>query len=53
MLGLGMPSLTPDNGTAAIRIADVDGVRVAGLIVDAGPKKSPSLVEVGSLLSHR
>ena len=27
MLGLGMPSLTPDNGTAAIRIADVDGVR--------------------------
>jgi hypothetical protein len=53
ILGLGMPSLTPDNGTAAIRIADVDGVRVSGLIVDAGPKNSPSLVDVGSLLSHR
>ncbi len=53
ILGLGMPSLTPDNGTAAIRIADVDGVRVSGLIVDAGPKKSPSLIDVGSLLSHR
>ncbi len=53
IMGLGMPSLTPDNGTAAIRIADVDGVRVSGLIVDAGPKNSRALVDVGSGFSHR
>ncbi len=47
VLGLGMPSLTPDTGEAALRIEDVDGVRVAGVLVDAGPRESAELVEVG------
>jgi hypothetical protein len=48
LLGLGMPSLTPDRGTAAMRVMNVDGVKVAGLLFDAGPKSSPVLLEVGN-----
>jgi hypothetical protein len=33
-------------------VADVDGVRLAGFLVDAGAKQSPTLLEVGSLLSR-
>jgi hypothetical protein len=47
ILGLGVPSLVPTKGLPAISVADVDGVTIAGLIVDAGPVKSPRLVEVG------
>jgi hypothetical protein len=47
ILGLGLATLTPDNGTAAITVDDVDGVNVAGLLVDAGPVNSPVLVQVG------
>ena len=53
VLGLGMATLTPTNGTAALLIADVDGVRVAGILIDAGARKSRVLVEIGSVLSHR
>jgi hypothetical protein len=47
LLGLGVPSLIPTNGRSALAVADVDGVKIAGLIVDAGAAKSASLVEVG------
>ncbi|MCS7479317.1 discoidin domain-containing protein [Umezawaea endophytica] len=47
VLGLGLATLLPDNGTAAISVSDVDGVKLAGLLVDAGPVNSPVLVEVG------
>ncbi|MFI6762799.1 adenylyl cyclase [Micromonospora sp. NPDC050417] len=53
VLGLGMPSLAPDRGDAALRIADVDGVRIAGVLVDAGPRESDVLVEVGDRHSRR
>lgn len=53
VLGLGMPSLAPTGGDAALRIADVDGVRIAGVLVDAGPHESEVLVEVGRRHSHR
>src|SRR5262245_25905053 len=52
ILGLGMATLVPDHGTAALRIVDVDGVRVAGLLVDAGPRESRVLVEVGLGNAH-
>ncbi|GLY18932.1 hypothetical protein Kisp01_59460 [Kineosporia sp. NBRC 101677] len=48
VLGLGMATLVPTGGTAAVTVADVDGVRLAGLIVDAGTTNSSSLVTVGS-----
>jgi hypothetical protein len=53
VLGLGMPSLAPTGGDAALRIEDVDGVRIAGVLVDAGPVESAVLVEVGRKNSHR
>ncbi|CAJ2506450.1 Uu.00g005800.m01.CDS01 [Anthostomella pinea] len=47
ILGLGTPSLIPTTGQPALCVADVDGVSIAGLIIDAGGVKSPSLIEVG------
>ncbi|RYJ29872.1 endo-1,4-beta-xylanase A precursor [Streptomyces sp. L-9-10] len=47
VLGLGYATLIPDNGVTAMRVADVDGVRLAGFLIDAGPVNSPTLLEVG------
>jgi hypothetical protein len=47
VFGLGVPSLIPMSGQPAISVADVDGVKIAGLIIDAGERRSPSLLEVG------
>jgi hypothetical protein len=48
VLGLGMATLAPDGGGAAITVDDVDGVTIAGLLIDAGPTNSPVLVEIGA-----
>ncbi|GLW06481.1 coagulation factor 5/8 type [Microtetraspora sp. NBRC 13810] len=53
VLGLGMPSLAPGTGDAALRVDDVDGVRIAGVLVDAGRRESETLVEVGDRHSRR
>ncbi|MEU3693387.1 discoidin domain-containing protein [Streptomyces narbonensis] len=47
VLGLGLATIIPDNGVTAMRVADVDGVRLAGFLVDAGPVNSPVLLEIG------
>ncbi|MBO0918568.1 coagulation factor 5/8 type domain-containing protein [Streptomyces laculatispora] len=47
VLGLGLATIIPDNGVTAIKVGDVDGVKLAGLLVDAGPANSNSLIEVG------
>ncbi|KAF0811659.1 Exo-beta-1,3-glucanase [Andreprevotia sp. IGB-42] len=47
VLGLGIATLVTDNGSKAIEVADVDGVKIAGLLIDAGPVNSPVLMEVG------
>ena len=47
VLALGDATLVPQNGTAAITIAAVDGVLVSGLIVDAGPVQSQVLFQIG------
>jgi len=47
VLGLGLATLLATGGTKAITVADVPGVTIAGLLVDAGPVRSPVLVEVG------
>ncbi|GAA2596609.1 coagulation factor 5/8 type domain-containing protein [Streptomyces lienomycini] len=47
VLGLGYATLIPDDGVTALRVADVDGVRLAGFLVDAGPVNSATLLEVG------
>ena len=52
VMGLGFATLRPINGTAAITTADADGIIVAGLLIDAGPKLSPILMQVGAEGSH-
>ncbi|KAI1404444.1 glycoside hydrolase family 55 protein [Hypoxylon fuscum] len=47
VLGLGLPSLVPTTGRPALSVADVHGVTLAGLIIDASETSSPSLIEVG------
>ncbi|MGW1001934.1 RICIN domain-containing protein [Streptomyces sp. NPDC002520] len=55
VLGLGLATFVPDNGITAMTVDDVDGVKIAGLLFDAGTTSSKSLLEVGpagSAASH-
>ncbi|MFG2888524.1 coagulation factor 5/8 type domain-containing protein [Streptomyces sp. NPDC048248] len=47
VLGLGYATLIPDNGVTAVKVADVDGVRLAGFLIDAGTVNSTTLLEIG------
>ncbi|MEU1294386.1 RICIN domain-containing protein [Streptomyces sp. NPDC005840] len=47
VLGLGLATLVPDKGVTAMKVADVDGVKIAGLLLDAGTTNSSTLMEVG------
>ncbi|WP_255947241.1 coagulation factor 5/8 type domain-containing protein [Streptomyces odontomachi] len=47
VLGLGYATLEPDNGVTAMKVADVDGVKLAGFLLDAGSTRSDELLEVG------
>lgn len=48
VLGLGIATLQPVAGNAAMTIADVDGVKLAGVLFDAGVKNSAVLLQVGA-----
>ena len=48
VLGLGFPTLVPQNGTVAMQVAGVAGVKLSGMIFDAGPRTSPVLLQVGT-----
>ncbi len=48
VLGLGFATLQPVGGVTAMRVADVDGVRLAGLLFDAGTANSATLLAVGT-----
>jgi hypothetical protein len=50
VLGLGFATLVPQHGNAALVVLPNTGVKVSGLIVDAGPVNSPVLVSVGTPL---
>ncbi|MFG1602586.1 ricin-type beta-trefoil lectin domain protein [Actinoplanes sp. NPDC049265] len=47
ILGLGLATFMPDNGVDAMHIADVDGVRLAGVLFDANTTNSNTLLQVG------
>ena len=47
VLGLGYPTLIPTNGNVAISISDVDGIKVGGIIFDAGTTASPEVITSG------
>ena len=53
VLGLGFPTLVPDNGVVAMSVADVEGVKLAGLLFDAGTVNSPVLLQVGTEHAHK
>lgn len=52
LLGLGFATLVAPEGAPAVRVGNVDGVRVAGLLLQAGPGNRDSLLEWGDGL-HR
>ena len=47
VLGIGHATLTAVNGATPLTVADVPGVVVAGLTIDAGTKESKTLLRVG------
>jgi hypothetical protein len=47
VLGLGHATLTAVNGAVPLTVADVPGVIIAGVTIDAGTGKSPVLLQVG------
>ncbi|WP_083449506.1 RICIN domain-containing protein [Actinoplanes rectilineatus] len=47
ILGLGLATFMPDGGVDAMHIADVDGVKLAGVLFDAGTTTSNTLLQVG------
>ena len=50
VLGLGYATLVPQHGTIPMVVAPNTGVKVSGLIFDAGPVNSPALLSVGTPL---
>jgi hypothetical protein len=53
VLGLGFATVKPVKGTAAMTVADENGIVVAGLLFDAGEQKSKVLMEVGAAGVHK
>ena len=48
LLGIGLPSLIPNGAHRILKVSDVDNVRIAGIIFDAGAlTKDYPLVEIG------
>ncbi|HEY0602502.1 MAG TPA: coagulation factor 5/8 type domain-containing protein [Herpetosiphonaceae bacterium] len=47
VLGIGHATLTAVNGATPLTVADVPGVIIAGVTIDAGTVESPVLLEVG------
>jgi hypothetical protein len=47
VLGLGLATLIPDGGITAMTTADVDGLKIAGVLFDAGSTNSQVLAEIG------
>ena len=47
LLGLGLATLVAANGLPAVAVANVDGVRVAGVLLQAGTKPTSTLLQWG------
>jgi len=48
VLGLGFPTLVPNNGVASMMVTRAKGMLISGIIFDAGPTNSPVLLQVGN-----
>jgi len=53
VLGLGLATLVPQHGNAAMIVVRNSGVKLSGLIIDAGPVNSPVLLSVGTPRTRR
>lgn len=47
VLGMGLATLTPVNGTECMTVSDKAGIKIAGVLFDAGIKESENLLVVG------
>jgi hypothetical protein len=48
VMGLGFATLIPQRGNVAMETANVPGIKLSGMIFDAGPRTSPALLVVGA-----
>jgi hypothetical protein len=48
VLGLGFPTLIPENGIVSMTTANAKGILISGIIFDAGATTSPALLQVGT-----
>lgn len=48
VLGLGFPTLIPENGIVSMSVASAKGILLSGMIFDAGTTTSPALLQVGN-----
>ena len=48
VMGLGFATLIPQHGNSAMRVVSNSGVKLSGMIIDAGPVNSPVLLSVGT-----
>jgi hypothetical protein len=48
VLGLGFPTVVPDNGVVTMSTASAKGILISGIIFDAGTTSSPALLRVGT-----
>ena len=48
VLGLGFPTLIPENGIVSMTTANAKGIMISGIIFDAGATTSPALLQVGT-----
>ena len=48
VLGLGFPTLIPEDGAVSMTAASAKGILISGIIFDAGTANSPELLQVGS-----
>jgi hypothetical protein len=53
VLGLGFPTLVPNKGVVSMSVADVPGVKLSGLLFDAGTVNSPVLLQIGTRHAHK
>ena len=47
VMGLGFATLIPQHGNVAMQTASVPGIKLSGMIFDAGPVNSPVLLQLG------
>jgi hypothetical protein len=53
IMGTGLATLIPENGTAAMEVSDAEGVLICGLTIDASKTFSEKLFVVGEPGSHK